>query len=137
MLNRTNPLFLIKNSLLLILTVLTLTGCDFSNEQREQQKQELKRNMHQLVLRKDQLIKQKTELQKQLKKTVLDYEYTLNGKNATAAERIDAQEQLSNQVHAIEIQEIKLQKRLLETELKIRKLELEYAKLTRRSKFGS
>lgn len=125
-----------KNFLLLILTASLFSGCDFSTQKDQLQKHALKQDIRKLELRKKQLIKQRSELREQLQKTILTAESVSNRQKQTNADRQAAHEKLNSAMHNIQFREVALEKQLLETDIKIRKLELEYAKLVRRSKFG-
>ncbi|WP_343633429.1 hypothetical protein [Fluviicola sp.] len=123
-----------KNFLLLILTAIVFSGC---GSQDQQKKQELKHEIYKLELHKKQLLEQKSGLKEQLEKAGIDYERVVKKQNATDADRRIAQERLVTNIHQIKSREMKLEKQLIETELKIQKLELESAKLERKSKSGT
>lgn len=113
-----------NSSLLLIITALILTSCGISNEQR---KFEINLEMNRLILHMNKSFKQKDALKDQLTQIYIKYDSIQRTAPGTESKTIESK--FIKEVEAIGRQQIILEKQDLMDQVKIRKLQQEYAKL--------
>lgn len=112
-----------KNLLLLLATAAILFSCGASNEDK---KLEINQKIARLNKQINQRIDQKSELKRRLNLVYLKFDSL--ERNSSEADREINQAAFIKQIEKIQLQEIDLKKQDLLDELKIRKLEQEYAK---------
>lgn len=111
-----------KNWTVLIIMSAILASCSISNEQK---KLEINRQMHEIVLQIKRNMDRQDALKLQLDKVTIDYSYDQQ-KSLASTTKLQA---FRKKIEKIDLQMRQLEKQIVGSELKFRKLEQEYSTL--------